>query len=230
MSPAAPRKSDRLVIGGIPRAELLPPELEIEKRARGQRRGLVTVFVLVVILVGIAYGAVTITAAAVQLALDSESARSTELLNAQNEYIEVRQLAAQVSSSESARQIGTSTEIDWYSLVAELHKRLPEGTTIIKLSVTSSTPLIPFGATVVPLEQPRVGEILIEYGSSTYGPNGDFLESLEDVPGFADASLESVKISDGLYSSIIRLHFNQEAYTNRFAEGATDTSDTQDGE
>ncbi len=219
MSPAA-RKGERLLVGGVPRAELLPPELELEKKARSQRRGLVTVFVLVVLLVGVAYGAVTITAAAMQLALDSETQRTEQLLADQNQYIEVRQLAAQVAASETARQIGTSTEIDWLKFVVQLSQQFVTGTDGVgftKLQVTSATPIAPFTPSAVPLEQPRVAEVIISGVSPTYGPQADVLKNLEKMPGFADASIDEMNFEDGLYKFTIRLHLNQEVFTNRFA-------------
>jgi hypothetical protein len=211
------RKGDRLLVGGIPRAELLPPELELEKKARSQRRGLVTVFVLIVILVGVGYGATALTAAAMQLALDGERQKTEQLLAAQNEYIEVRQLAAQVSASESARLVGTSTEIDWQQFVYDIIAEMPAGTRIGSLQMTSATPISAFSDTVVPLEQPRVAEVLIGGVSPTYGPQSIWLEGLEDLPGFADASMETLLLEDGEYEFVIRLHLNQDAFTNRFA-------------
>lgn len=218
---ATSRKGDRLVIGGVPRAELLPPELELEKRARGQRRGLITIFVLIVVLVGVAYGATALTAAAMQVALDGERARTDELLNAQNEFIEVRQLAAQVAASESARQVGTSTEIDWQQFVISVMTELPPGVVVSNFQMTSATPIAAFSDTVVPLEEPRIAEVLITTKSTTYGPQADILRGLEDLPGFADASLESVTLENGEYVAVIRLHLNQEAFSNRFASEDT---------
>lgn len=216
------RKGDRLLVGGVPRAELLPPELELEKKARSQRRGLITVFILVVIAVGVAYGVTSITAAAVQLALDGERSRTDQLLQAQDEYIEVRQLTAQVAASESARLVGTSTEIDWEKFVTEVLFALPLDMQVTNIQMTSATPLAPFSETTVPLEQPRVAEILITTKGATYGPQADVLRALEDFDGFADASMESLAMEDGMYVSVIRLHLNEEAFSNRFASEDSD--------
>jgi len=81
------RDDARLIIGGIPRAELLPPELELEKRSRAQRRGLMAVLVLVVLLVGVVYGAVSLFAATTQAALDGANAHAADLLAQQGKYL-----------------------------------------------------------------------------------------------------------------------------------------------
>lgn len=214
---AKPRKGDRLVIGGVPRAELLPPELELEKKGRAQRRGLITIFVLIVILVAVVYVAVAGAAAAVQFALDDENRRTTELLNAQNEYIEVRQLTAQVESSKLARQIGTETEIDWEEMVLALEDRLGPNTTVTALVMTTETPMARFSPTTVPLEQPRIAELVIQLQDPEYASSGETLRKIATMPAFADATLETVMYEDGVYKFTIRLHINEEAFTRRFA-------------
>jgi hypothetical protein len=214
---AKPRKGDRLVVGGVPRAELLPPELELEKKGRAQRRGLITIFVLIVILVAVVYVAVAGAAAAVQFALDDENRRTTELLNAQNEYIEVRQLAAQVEASKLARQIGTATEIDWEAMVLQIQDRLGSSTTVTGYSMTTETPMAAFAPTTVPLEQPRVAELIVRIQSPEYLDTAAVLRGFSTLPAFADATLERVIYEDAVYKCDIRLHLNREAFTNRFA-------------
>ena len=79
-------RGDRLVIGGPPRAELLPPEFAAEARLRTQRRGMVAVAILSVVVVGLVYGYVTLRSTVTAQLLASANAETTSLLSQQAEY------------------------------------------------------------------------------------------------------------------------------------------------
>ena len=216
MSPA--RRETRLVVGGVPRAELLPPELELEKKARAQRRGLLAVLVLVVVLVGLAYTGVTVATAATQLAVDQANARTAELLAQQAEFIEVRQLQAQVSASEEARRFATSTEVDWPATLDSLAAVAPEGAVNWSgATIVASTPIAPFGASSVPILQPRVAEVTFVGVTRTLPDFALWIERLKTVPGFADATPTTFTNAGDLYTYSMVIHLNEKIYTNRFA-------------
>lgn len=218
MSPSA-RKDSRLIVGGVPRAELLPPELELEKKARAQRRGLFFIVVLVIGAVGVAYALTIGYAAGVQAQVDAENARTADLLAQQGQYIEVRQLAAQVAAAEEARRVGTSTEIDWNDYLTQVATAFSNsGVASLSFTVKTSTPLAPFGDASKPLENPRVAEIVISGYSPTLPNLAAVLDELEKLPGFADAAPGAVSNSGGIYSFTVTLHINSEAYTGRFAQ------------
>jgi hypothetical protein len=214
----SPRRTDsRLVLGGVPRAELLPPEIELEKRGRAQRRGLLAVLTLIVVLVGVVYGTVAVVAAASQAALDAANAHAADLLAQQGQYIEVRQLQAQVDAAKEARRIGTSTEIDWVKFMFDLSAASPVDVNIQSWVVTSGSPLAPFGETTVPLEQPRVAEVIITGDTVAFASIATWLDSVKQMPGYADASITEVTTKGDVFEFTATLHINQDAYTNRFA-------------
>jgi hypothetical protein len=218
MSPSS-RADMRLVVGGTPRADLLPPELELEKKARGTRRGLITLMVLVFVFVVVGYIAVSGVAAGAQFALDSANARTGELIQEQGKYIEVRQAQAQVDAAVEARRIGTSTEVDWLAMNNYLAGKLPEGMTVQAWTVQTSTPFTTFTPTTVPFEQPRQIEVLLGGLSKSYPDLAGFIDNTEDMPGFADATPNEVKYvpQAGVYSWQITYHLNEGAFTQRFA-------------
>jgi hypothetical protein len=210
-------KDQKIVIGGIPRADLLPPELAQEKKAKAQRSNLLALLVLVILLVGLAYGGVTVLTATTQAQLDAANLESADLLAQQGEYIEVRQLAAQVDSAEAARRIGTSTEIDWKAIQQEILSR-GSNAVYLTMKMTSATPMAPFAASSIPLEKPRVAEIVMT--GAIMSPEGmaTWLRNLEEMPGYADATASSLENKLGVYTYTLTIHLNEDAYTNRFAE------------
>ena len=84
-----PRAGNRLVIGGPPRAELLPPEFAAEARLRAQRRGMVGIAILAVVVVGLAYGYVTLRSTVSAQLLASANAETTSLISQQQDYAQV---------------------------------------------------------------------------------------------------------------------------------------------
>jgi len=209
-------RSERLVIGGVPRADLLPPEIEMEKKARSQRRGLLAVAVLVTALVVVVYGFVTVLSTASQVALDQATARSGEVLAEQGQYLEVRRLLAQVESAEEARLIGTSTEVDYQDFIGQILLAGSSSIAVTSIAVTGATPLVPFSETNVPLEQPRVGEIVMIGAAESQAALSLWLDNLTQLPGFADVKPTTISNTAGVYSFSITLHFNEGAFSNRF--------------
>jgi hypothetical protein len=215
MSPAK-RAGARLVVGGVPRAELLPPEIELEKKARAQRRGLLAILVLVFAFVGLSYSAVAVMTAASQVGVDEARARTADLISQQAQYIEVRQLQAQVGAAEAARLLATSTEVDWPATIASLVAVAPETVNASAITVATSTPISPFGGTTVPLENPRIAELTLVGASATLPDLGAWITALHDVKGFADATPGSISRQGDVYVYTMVIHLNEQIYTNRF--------------
>jgi len=219
------KKDDsRLVIGGSPRANLLPPEIRQLAKARSQRRGLLFILGLVLAIVVAGYVASTLYANESRVALAAELARSEQLLGEKAEYISVSQLEAQLQVAEDARALAVSTEVNWSEYVAALQSRLPAGMTILGFTSNTATPAQPFTPPTAPLLQPRVGEITLTTTSADIPSVAPWLASIKTVTGTADVTLNTVTFQEGAYISVLTIHINEEAFANRFAE--TDDEET----
>lgn len=209
-------KDAKLVIGGSPRADLLPPEIKIEERVRGQRRGLVLVIIVVVVLIGAGYAFAAITAQTAQDRLTAANNRTTELLAEQAKYVEVRQLMAELDSIQDAQQIGISTEIQWAGVVGLIDQALPGSVGWSKLTVSSASPIADFSLPGSPLEGLRVAEVKLEVFSTTLFDKAQLLDNLSAVPGYVDASVTNIAGVPGAgYSAMVTLHLGADILTLR---------------
>jgi len=230
--PGRSPKDPKLIVGGTPRAELLPPELKQEERARGTRRALGGLVIVVVIVVGAAYVLSAVVAEASAQRLAAANASSAQLLAEQGKYIEVRQLAAQVKASEDARKIGMATDVDWMGYLSEIDARVrAAGATVTSFQVTASTPLSPLPEGLVALEGPRQLELKYIGSSTTYPILADWLDSFEELDGFVDLNINSIKLEAGVYTFDMSLHVDERAFSYLYvddptAEATAETAET----
>jgi hypothetical protein len=222
----SPRKHEvKLVLGGQPRADLLPPEIRVEAKARRQRRSIAAGLMGVLLIAVGGYALATAIAGGSQGALTNELARTDGLLLEKGRYTEVSRLAAQVDAAVTARQIATSTEVDWKTFLADSAALMPPEMSVATVSVTSATPMTPLDQAEGPLRPVRVVEIVFTARSSTLPDSADWLEAQQSLPGYVDASVTSINADGGAYMSNLTLHLDEEAYWNRFAiETENDTN------
>ena len=227
---SAKSSSGRLVIGGAPRASLLPPEVAQSVKAKSMRRTLVGVVILSVLVVGAASGAAGLFVVTSQLALDGADQRTQALLAQQGEYAEVREISQTLELTKEARTLGTSTEINWKSYVASIQAILPAGTVVTNFSAETATPTTPFAQATAPLQGTRIGELTFTGNSASLPDVQVWLDALSGLKGFVDATPGSVTLVEesGMYTVSITMHINSEAYTNRFVV-APEEAATGDG-
>jgi Tfp pilus assembly protein PilN len=208
----------RLSLGGPPRADLLPPEVKNAKVGAAIRRRISFALVITILLCGTGYALASIAASDAQAQLDAESSLTVGLLQQQGQYSEVRTVKQQLVDIAAAQQVGTSTEIDWNAYVTSLIAALPAGMGIASLEVQSSTPTEAIAAATVPLQGPRSATLTIVSAVAEFGVVSNWLDALENLPGFSDATPGTIAIDEpsGLYRVTVVLHVNSDAYTNRF--------------
>jgi Tfp pilus assembly protein PilN len=212
-------RDDGLVVGGEPRVDLLPPEIQKERAAAIMRRRLLIAVVGVVAVVVVAAGATTVLAVQAQTKLQDEQGRTASLLAEQTKYREVRTVQAQVGLIEAAQQVGASTEIDWKKYLQRVQATLPGSVTIDTVSVDSASPLAIYVQSIAPLQGARVATVTFTAQSRVLPDVPTWLDSLTTLPGFADALPGSVdrNPADGVYTVKITMHINDAAYAKRFA-------------
>jgi Tfp pilus assembly protein PilN len=214
-------KETRLVLGGVPRVDLLPPEVGLAAKARVLHRSLSLVVVAAMVVVGMGYGAASLHAANSNAQLATATARTQSLLAQQQKYIEVRKVTSDVKLATAARQVGSSTEIDWKAYLQSIALSLPAGTAIVTFDATSGSPLAEFAQPTVPLQGERIAELKFEATSESLPDVQSWLNSLAKLTGFVDAAPGSVTLSDdGTYKAGITMHVNEKALANRFLDDA----------
>ena len=213
----APDSRD-LILGGEPRADLLPPELKARRAGRALHRALTIALVGIVLIMGAAIGAVSLKAAMNQNDLDAATLRTDEILLETTKYAEVSQVQDQYDTTLAVRGLGLSTEVDWKAYLADIRSILPADVTIDSVSVTTASPWAAFAQSTLPLTQPRTASLALELTSPGLPTVPQWLVGLRDLPGYADASPGSIsRGEDGSYAVSLALNINADALSNRFA-------------
>ena len=225
MSPAAKPRDQRLVLGGVPRAELLPPELKQEATASAQRRVMVLLIVLALVVTGGATFGASVLAAQSAAELEQANGRTTEILLEQGKYAEARQLAARVSASEDAGAIVMATDIDWVAQLALIDATAASvGATVDNTAVTQSTAFAVVDEPADLLEKPRVATVVLTATTPTLPNLADWLEAFEALPGFAGVTFGTATLTGLGYDTVVTVHFDESIFTNRFAETTDEES------
>jgi hypothetical protein len=218
--PGSPlQKSDHLLVGGEPRAHLLPSEVEGERHAAALRRrlGFGVIAVLTIVVVGV--GAATVGATTAQTGLATEQAGTESLLGQELKYVKVRAVQDQVDLIQAAQQVGASTEIDWKDYLGRVQATLPGDVVITTVNVDSSTPIALYPQSTASLQGPRVATIAFTATSRSLPQLPVWLTALKTLPGYADALPSTVLLDPaGNYTVNITVHVNEKAFDKRFAK------------
>ena len=205
-----------LVIGGEPRIDFLPLEIKQRKANRRARRSLVFLVIAVVAVCITGYVFSTGLAVASQAELDLARARTAQLLAEQGKYSEASSVAANRDTAINAAKVGSSTEILWKPYLNELVGTLPNDTQITALTVNSQSSLELAPVTAVLLEKPRVATIEFTASTKSLTRAGEILDRLEDLPGFADATVTAINYDEESgFIATVELNINAEAFERR---------------
>ena len=208
----------RLIIGGIPRADLLPPEIKNEAKTRGQRRLIVGVVILVVAVVTAGYVGASFLAITASDQMVAANNRTNEILAEQSKYVAIRQFSDQVEIAEAARSVGVSTEIDWGTYLPEVTSRLSADATIDNFSVVSATPTVALPQDAGPFAEPSLAELSFTVSTTGFPDVATWLDSLTSIPGFVAAVPSTIALESGKYSVNFMVRIDQGAVSNRFSE------------
>lgn len=205
-----------LVVGGQPRANLLPPEIVVKRKQLKTRRALrVGVFFVFVATAAACVGVWALgSVSQVQLALAQD--QSSALVTEQLSYGEVRDVQTTIATIKAGEEVGASTEINLRDYLAQLAGTLPSGVTMETVQIDLGTPMAAYAQSDLPLQGDRVGSITFTASSAKLPSIPDWLRGLEKLPGFVDATPGSVKLTDGVYKAEVLMHINADAFSQRF--------------
>ena len=211
-----------LIIGGEPRANLLPVEVRAEFREGNLRRILTFALIGVVVVVGAGLGGTLLLANSASSALAAEQATTANLLAQQVKYIEVRQITKSINQLDSASEVATTFEVDWKAFMDSVSGVLPGGVAISSFMVDSATPLTPYAQSTLPLQKSRVATLSVTVSTSVIPDAQALMDSLAQVKGVADVSLTAINegSDDTGYSVTVVVHVNEDALSARSIAGA----------
>jgi hypothetical protein len=215
------RDDAKIVLGASPRISLLPPEVRQRKRDQRTRRNAVALVALALVVSALASAGARLYSINESAALVAAQSQTTMLLEQQKAFSEVRTTMTALRTAQQARVLGGSTDIDWRAWHATAASTLPGGAHVISLVIDSGTPIEIFPSATVPLQGARIGEIIYQVGTVSLADVQRWVDSLNPLPGFVDATPTSVALdpASGEYVSTVVIHINEAAYSLQFEPG-----------
>ncbi|MBA4248298.1 MAG: hypothetical protein C0444_08400 [Microbacterium sp.] len=210
------RETGALVYGGVPRAHLMPPEVAMQKKERGRRRGLVTAVIAVIALTVAGIVGSTFIATASEAQLAAERRITEELLVTQLEFAEVTQVRGQLQSITDVRaQLGT-VEVLWRESLTPYLAVLSADELVDTLTFQSDAPAQPALGVTGPLRAPRTATIRIVISTAEVPTPQTWYRAWEKIETFADASIDSVTFQESGYKTAVTINLNDLALAQRF--------------
>jgi len=211
-----------LSIGGEPRVHLLPLEVTERKNLRRVKRRLGIAAVATVIVVGLAYGAVTVSLATAQSDLTTAQQQTAQLAAQQAKFNAVTKVKSDSAAIQAAQKSTSSTEVLWKKYVAAIEASLPAGSSIIDFTGSVDAPLgVPVAsASTATLGAPHVATIQLTT-EMTQNPIGGWLNTLPSLHGFVDATPDSITLkADGTYTVVITIHLDEKSLSTVYTKSA----------
>ena len=234
------RNSVDVIVGGEPRIDFLPPEIKARKEARRTRRFLLVLVALVGVVCLAAYVFASNLTLQARVQLEQAQAETSNLLQQQSQFAEVRSLATKLDSSRNARLVASATEVLWNDYLRELQAKLPEGATVVAYTVDSQSALEAAVAPDGPLQGSKVATITLTVMVPSLAHVEALLINFPSLTGYAGASVTTATLDssdDGdLYTANVILNVNADAFAKRFFEAeaapaaTTETTPEGDGE
>ncbi|HEY4151847.1 MAG TPA: hypothetical protein VGM38_00855 [Pseudolysinimonas sp.] len=224
--------STNVTVGGVPRADLMPPEIRIKRSQLRTRRSLRLTLFGVFVLVVVACGGTWAWNALAQTSLVSAQAQQQALLVQQAKYSNVTTIQNATTLIQAGQIIGDSTEIDWQDYLTKLQATLPAGVTLSTVSIDTADPMTAYAQSTTPLEGGRIATLTFTATSKSLPSIPVWLDGLRSLPGFVDATPGSVTLGTEVYSADVTMHIGTDAFAGRFdpkKKDATGTDTSSDG-
>lgn len=212
------KNSESLVVGGVPRADLLPLEIRAVHRGKRALRKVIYATLGVVLLVFVATGTSFYFALTAQIALQAEQDRTSELLLEQQKYADVRVVQDELASVRAGQMVGSATEVDWKAYIDLIEASLPPNVAVVEIAIDGASPLVDYGQPSAPLQGMRVATLTFGAATTALPDTDAWLVALATLPGFADANPDSITLDEetGLYKTVVTMHIGEGAWSQRF--------------
>ena len=233
MSSKTPKPQTQVITRDV-RVNLLPPEIAKAEKAGAQRRLMIFLAVISIIVVGLATAAAAFAAATAQASLATEETRAQMLLTERAKYTEAQYTAGLIQSTEDAQRGGAAADVDWAAFIRDVIGVTPPTIAITGFDGESTTVTIPSVMPSGPLEGPRLGQLRLDSETADYALVDQWVRGLETLDGYVGSTVQRIENteSDQGYRLAVTMYFDNDRLRERFPlEGAeTEEAQTDDAE
>ncbi|MCU1431894.1 MAG: Fimbrial assembly family protein [Actinotalea sp.] len=206
----------------LPQVNLLPPEIRSRRTLGRVKLRLALMLLGVMLLAVVLFVAAVLDEGAAARELALQQAEVQRLTGEQATYAEVPQVKGQIAQALAAREYAMSTEVMWVDFMRAIQAVVPSGVGIETLTITAPSPMLETVTSSDPLAEASVGSISFTGNSGTLPDVAAWLDGLDSIPGFSDATFSSAEIvdEDGLitYALTSTVQVDESIFANRFAQ------------
>lgn len=218
----------RLVLGGEPRVQLLPPAVKAQERAAAARRRIAMFVVLSVVVAAAGFAFAWMRNADAQVQLAAARAQTEAILQQQAQYSEGSQALALVDAITTAQVGVTVNEIPWDSVIGSIRGMLPADTVLDAVAATAQAPWEAPLSVEGPLRKSRIATLTLTLVGPTVVDAVGLTSSMARLDGYVDSRFDSSIWNGTSYVTVIRVMLDAEATTGRFTgDGEAATTDTE---
>ncbi len=175
--------------------------------------------IAVAIVIG-GYALAALRAVGAQSDLDATNAKTAQILAEKQKYVSASAVAGQVAAIQAALKTSASTEVLWYTQYAQIDALLPSGALLVAGKFSAPSPMDSALTPLGPLrDQTPVAVLKFQVAGISMPAAVDLLPQLDGLPGFADATLDEVKVAHDVHTSFFTLDLTAKSFSGRFADG-----------
>jgi Tfp pilus assembly protein PilN len=208
------RTEPKLVVGGVPRVDLLPPEVHARRQDGRLNRMLVLVLVAAVVLSGGVVLGAKLVADGSAANLAGAQARTAQLLAEQRRYSTVSSTKSRLAATRAARVTVAGHVIDWRGYLRSVSATLPAGVHVAAATVeTAGATTTGAAAAGVAAPPGTVATLTLQVRTAHWTAVQDWLTALPALRGFLDASPTTVSADalNGVTATVV-VHVGEAAY------------------
>jgi hypothetical protein len=204
----------KLEVGGVPRVDLLPPEVHARRQDARLNRVLLIALVVVVALAGVAVLGAKVVADGSAGRLAAAQARTGRLLAEQRRFAAVSGAQSRLAATRAARTTVAGQVIDWRGYLKAVSATLPSGAHVTAATVETATATTATGTAPTATAPPgTVATLTLQVGTAHWTDVQAWLTALPRLRGFLDASPSTVSSDpqNGVLATVV-VHVGAGAY------------------
>ncbi len=183
-----------------PQVNLLPSDVQARRNLGVAKRWLAASVGVTALAVGVVSGVAQLRTADAAAELAEAQQQTADLLAAQQPFLEVSRLRADIDMVDTARRGTMATEILWSDYLGAVAATTPEGVRITSLAYTEATPLAggqpAAGGVIDPATDAAVGTLTFTARASGMPDTVAWVDDLEDLRGLTRSTVTGVALVD----------------------------------